>query len=225
MLRQSFIVMLLLLDCINAFFTDTVPPWSCSTFRPIPLNTCLSHAVHSSPLLQHSSGTLLGHGFSGAVHSFPAFGSHPALAVKTFASQNPGEDTDTYLSPILNEYNLASLLSHHPGIIKTYDLFTDGQHWHQSMEYAPFRLQDLVTGGKLSKDEVDCVFAEIFDVVNYMHGLGVAHLDLKMSNVMVGEDGRVRVIDFGSAVKFQVEYENDVVFVSGEWLLYRSFSV
>lgn len=37
----------------------------------------------------------------------------------------------------------------------------------------------------------------LFLAVNYLHSKGIAHRDLKPENVCYGDDGRIKIIDFG----------------------------
>jgi hypothetical protein len=73
----------------------------------------------------------------------------------------------------------------------------------------PYFAMELVDGGRpitrwaketnATREEILVKFAEACDAVGTGHRSGIAHLDLKPSNLLVGGDGRVRVIDFGIA--------------------------
>ena len=92
----------------------------------------------------------------------------------------------------------------HPNIVTTYDIVFDGEYWHQIMEHIPFRLQELVLSGCLSSEQIDYIFAQVVEAVAYMHALGIAHLDLKLTNIMVTADGVPKLIDFGSSYVFGI---------------------
>ena len=54
------------------------------------------------------------------------------------------------------------------------------------------------TTGKLPKEVADTLFYRILEAVECMHKLGeVAHLDLKLENILLTEDFRVKLCDFG----------------------------
>lgn len=54
------------------------------------------------------------------------------------------------------------------------------------------------TRGPLPKDIADSLFFRILEGVDCLHKLGeVAHLDLKLENVLLTEDFRVKLCDFG----------------------------
>jgi serine/threonine-protein kinase len=64
---------------------------------------------------------------------------------------------------------------------------------------------DLVEGSDLARQPRPPVavalrwMAEAADAIEYAHGMGVVHCDLKPSNLLLGSDGHVRVSDFGLA--------------------------
>jgi len=72
----------------------------------------------------------------------------------------------------------------------------------QIMEYAPYDLFSVVMSGKMSRPEIYCVFRQIVDGVNYLHGMGLAHRDLKLDNCVMTTDNIVKLIDFGTATVF-----------------------
>ena len=73
----------------------------------------------------------------------------------------------------------------------------------------PYFAMELVENGRAitrwmketnpSREVALAKFAEACDAVGAGHRAGIAHLDLKPSNLLIGADGRVRVIDYGIA--------------------------
>ncbi|MFM7259753.1 MAG: WD40 repeat domain-containing serine/threonine protein kinase, partial [bacterium] len=73
----------------------------------------------------------------------------------------------------------------------------------------PYFAMELVAGGRpitawaretrASRDAALRVFADACDAVGAGHRAGIAHLDLKPGNILVGTDGRARIIDYGIA--------------------------
>lgn len=178
------------------------------------LDVCLNQNLDGDTLGLGADEAILGHGLSGVVRLFNTSIQDSPLAVKTSLLAD-NHDTE-------HEFNIAIRLSGHPNIVATYDLFTDGEFMHQVMEFVPFRLQDLVAGGILDQEQIGCSFAQIIEGVAYMHDLGIAHLDLKMSNILVSEEGRVKLIDFGSSVVCRVS-ESDINqedYITGKHLLH-----
>lgn len=70
------------------------------------------------------------------------------------------------------------------------------------MEYAPYDLFSVVMSGKMTRPQIYCVFRQIVDGVDYLHGMGLAHRDLKLDNCVMTEDNVVKLIDFGTATVF-----------------------
>ena len=91
---------------------------------------------------------------------------------------------------------LARLL--HPGIVAIHGvgLLPDGGH---------FLVMDLIEGSDLSRQQCPSVaevlrwVAEAAGAIDFAHGMGVVHCDLKPSNLLLGSDGHIRVGDFGLA--------------------------
>ncbi len=65
------------------------------------------------------------------------------------------------------------------------------------------------------------IFSQVCQTMAYVHAQGIVHLDLKPSNIMVGDFGRVRVIDWGLSRRIgspdpnATEHEFSVEFMSG----------
>jgi hypothetical protein len=90
----------------------------------------------------------------------------------------------------------------HPNVVRIYDVLTgDDQPWI-IMEYVPARslLQLIKEDGALPAGEVARIGLAVLHALNAARGAGVLHLDVKPSNVLIADDGRIMLTDFGPAV-------------------------
>ncbi|MEZ4372916.1 MAG: protein kinase [Polyangiaceae bacterium] len=89
----------------------------------------------------------------------------------------------------------------HPCVVAVYDLETTEGDTFVSMEYvAGGTLRNwLDTHPQARWREVVSLFLQAAEGLAAAHGAGVIHQDFKPENVLVGQDGRVRVADFGLA--------------------------
>ncbi|KAL4890203.1 Pkinase-domain-containing protein [Aspergillus ambiguus] len=159
-------------------------------------------------------GKVLGSGAGGSVRLLKRNSDGVTFAVKQFRDRHSWETLKEYSKKVTAEFCIGSTL-HHGNIIETLDIIQEGSHWYEVMEYAPYDLFAIVMTGKMTKDEVACSFKQILSGVAYLHGMGLAHRDLKLDNVVVNEHGIMKLIDFGSAVVFRYPFENDIVPASG----------
>jgi serine/threonine protein kinase len=68
-------------------------------------------------------------------------------------------------------------------------------------------LADLLRQGRIERARLAGLIADVADAVHHAHGAGLVHRDLKPSNIMVDEQGRPRVADFGLAITEADRYE------------------
>jgi serine/threonine protein kinase len=97
---------------------------------------------------------------------------------------------------------LAQLSNEH--IPRVFDRFSEQNHHYLVMEYVDgITLEDELknNGGKLDAARVIDIALQILDTLQYLHNLEppVVYRDLKPSNVMLGRNGQVKLIDFGIA--------------------------
>jgi serine/threonine protein kinase len=163
-------------------------------------------------------GKVLGSGAGGSVRLLKRSSDGVTFAVKQFRDRHQWESEKDYAKKVTAEFCIGSTL-HHGNIIETLDIIREDSRWYEVMEYAPYDLFASVMTGKMSREEIACCFAQILSGVSYLHGMGLAHRDLKLDNVVVNSGGILKLIDFGSAVVFRYPFENNIVPASGKALL------
>jgi tRNA A-37 threonylcarbamoyl transferase component Bud32 len=101
----------------------------------------------------------------------------------------------------LREARAAARLSH-PNVIGVYDvLHTEERPWIV-MEYVPSRslMQVVHEDGPLSPQQTARIGLRMLAALRAAHAAGVLHRDVKPANVLLADDGRVVLTDFGLAV-------------------------
>ncbi len=88
----------------------------------------------------------------------------------------------------------------HPNVVRVYDVGTIGARVYMAMELVEgLTLRDWSTAKPRRWREIVAVLARAGRGLAAAHEAGLVHLDFKPSNVLVGTDGEVRVVDFGLA--------------------------
>ncbi|CEP64525.1 putative serine/threonine protein kinase RTK1 LALA0_S12e00848g [Lachancea lanzarotensis] len=158
-------------------------------------------------------GKLIGEGASGSV-SVVESSDGKMFAVKRFRARGSKETQVEYSKKVTSEFCVGSTL-HHCNIIDTLDMLQEGTNFLVVMDYCPFDFFTLVMSNLMTKAEIACYFKQICHGVEYLHGMGLAHRDLKLDNCVVTDQGILKLIDFGSAVVFQYPFENQIVEAKG----------
>lgn len=98
------------------------------------------------------------------------------------------------------EIDLAARLNH-PNIVTVFDrgLTTDGRHYFVMERVNGERLDAFVANNSLDVNARLTLFMALCEPIIHAHQRGVMHRDLKPGNIMVDDDGRPHVLDFGLA--------------------------
>ncbi len=100
-----------------------------------------------------------------------------------------------------NESKAISLLNH-PNIVKVYDVSVSENLQYIVMEYVDgITLREYLNerGGKLTSRETVHFISQILKALDHAHRNGVVHRDIKPQNIMLLDNGQLRMMDFGIA--------------------------
>jgi len=141
----------------------------------------------------------LGGGGMGEVYLAEDLRLHRQVALKMLR----GGGDDDARHRLLREARVASALNH-PNIAVIYEIDEmdgeDGRRSFIAMEYVPGQtLSEFVRAHPLDVPEAVALIRQVAEALAEAHDRGVVHRDVKSSNVMVTENRRVKVLDFGLA--------------------------
>lgn len=121
------------------------------------------------------------------------------VAVKILRGDLSGDEK--FVRRFQREAISASSLSH-PNIVEMYDVGEDDGKYFIVMEYVDGKtLKSLVKKrGALTLPEVMDIMKQLTSAIACAHDSYIIHRDIKPQNVMILEDGRVKITDFGIAM-------------------------
>jgi len=101
---------------------------------------------------------------------------------------------------LFREARSAGILSH-PGIVTIYDVEQQGDLAYIAMEYVdgPTLDQLLSQPQALAPERMFGILAQTAVALDYAHGKGIVHRDVKPANIMIAANGTAKITDFGIA--------------------------
>ena len=109
-------------------------------------------------------------------------------------------DDTVFQSRFIQEARSAARLSD-PHVVNVFDQGQDGEMAYLVMEYLPgITLRELLREHKrLTVDQTLTIMDAILSGLAAAHRAGIVHRDVKPENVLLAEDGRIKIGDFGLA--------------------------
>ncbi len=133
------------------------------------------------------------------------------VAVKLLRTElSPQSDSDAGRHRLLREARTLAGMPHHRNLVQVYEAGLHGSRVFLAMEYIRGRTlrewlaarRDAAPNRRSRAADWRAVLAAVLDAgrgLEAAHSAGVVHRDFKPDNVVVGDDGRVCVVDFGLA--------------------------
>ena len=125
------------------------------------------------------------------------------VAVKVVRSDVIGQDPNL-LERLKSEMRLARRISHR-NVVRSHDLGESEGVYFLTMEHIKgVTVADLIaTRGRLAVDSTLAIGMQLADALAVAHAAGIIHRDIKPQNLLIDEEGVLKVTDFGLARPMQ----------------------
>lgn len=147
-------------------------------------------------------GSVIGRGGMGVVWLATDEVLDRSVAVKevSFPPGLPDEEQNKLRRRTLREARTTARLNH-PNVVGVYDIVEDEDRPWIVMEFVPSRSlgETVRADGPLTPERTAAIGLQLLAGLRAAHAAGVLHRDVKPSNVLLAEDGRVVLGDFGIA--------------------------
>lgn len=146
----------------------------------------------------------VGRGAMGVVYKAhdPVIEREVAIKAIELTFETTAQEKQIYLSRFYREAKAAGKLNH-PNIVTIYDVDQDKATGTPFivMEYLEgTNLQEIISDGILLPfDDVNHVIMQVASALSYAHKQGVVHRDIKSANILIVEQMKAKITDFGIA--------------------------
>lgn len=144
---------------------------------------------------RYELGRVLGQGTFGKVHFARNLETGMSVAVKIIDKEKVFKVG--LIEQIKREISVMRLVKH-PNVVQLYEVMATKSKIYFVIEYVKGgELFNRVAKGKLKEDVARRYFQQLIRAVDFCHSRGVYHRDLKLENLLLDENGNLKVSDFG----------------------------
>jgi serine/threonine protein kinase len=132
----------------------------------------------------------LGGGSFGSVYIVKEITDNKIFAMKKFYMDNLGNGGAKRQYQLLKEFS-------HENIIKVIETFVEYGNEYLITEYHPYNLLDFLTkNNTLSENIIKNIVKQILIGLNYLHSKNYIHRDIKPDNILISNEGIIKITDF-----------------------------
>lgn len=146
---------------------------------------------------------MIGTGAYGSVFMGKEVKTQQVYAIKFLElEKSKGNDIDA----IVNEINIMKESLECPYIVEYGGCFTKDEVIMLVMEYCCCSIEDILSFCEdftFSETQIAAVCASVIKGLAYLHAYGISHRDIKSGNILLKDNGEVKLADFGVAHKLQ----------------------
>ena len=156
---------------------------------------------HPQKIGKYEVQGILGRGGMGVVYKAFDPAIHRQVAIKTItkSAMDPSE-LQYAIARFRHEAQAVGRLTH-PRIAAIFDYGEDAEIAYIVMELVNGKslYEHLQNKAKFELAEIGEIIRQLLDGLGYAHAQGVVHRDVKPSNILINDDGRIKISDFGIA--------------------------
>ncbi len=170
--------------------------WSGARIVTTSEKDALMEEMISMQLGQYTLTHRLARGGMSEVYLARKQGSEETYALKLVMQQN-----EEYYQRFQREANALNRLAH-PHILPILDYGEqDGMAYYVTPYIERGSLKKVIADGPLDMEEAATILAQVGDALHFMHEAGLVHRDIKSANILLDQDGKAWLADFGLAIE------------------------
>lgn len=144
---------------------------------------------------KYELGRVLGHGTFAKVYHARHLASGKSVAMKVVAKEKVIQAG--MMEQVQREISVMKMMKHE-NIVELYEIMASRSKIYFAMEYVKGgELFQKVSKGRLKEDVARGYFQQLISAIDFCHSRGVSHRDLKLENLLLDEEGHIKVTDFG----------------------------
>lgn len=210
--------------CENCFAETTIEPcphcgFIKSAYRQDPITLAIGSVLNKRYMI----GGVIGKGGFGITYLAYDLKLDARLAVKEYypmglAIRNPGttfvtvsnaDSEDSFRTGAEKFYSEAKMVARfngNPNIVSVHDFFYENDTVYFTMGYLQGQtLKSYLKKKKITEGQAISIFMAMSSALMASHSLNILHRDISPDNIMLCDDGSIRLLDFGAARQVMAE--------------------
>lgn len=183
---------------VAATLSKNQPMASLSSQISTALNSKISRNRFKTSIDFYDMVKIIGKGSFGKVHLGVQVLTNSKVAIKTIDKNTLAFDEKTR-KKVENEIDVFSRARKCPQAIRLLEVFQNDKFYFLVMEFSPKGdlLNYLRTKGVMPEALAVKVLRQVIEGLDFLHKNNILHRDIKLDNILMGEDYEAKIVDFG----------------------------